>query len=96
MIVGLAMGGTQALSRSYYGSMIPQESSAEFFGFYTVFTKFSAIWGPWAFAAITHFSKSARLAILSLITFFVLGLILLVMVDETKAREARTGAVLSI
>jgi UMF1 family MFS transporter len=89
MIVGLAMGGTQALSRSYYGSMIPQESSAEFFGFYTVFSKFSAIWGPWAFAVITHFSKSARLAILSLITFFVLGLILLVMVDETKAREAR-------
>ncbi|MCU1287128.1 MAG: hypothetical protein JWO13_3478 [Acidobacteriales bacterium] len=92
MIVGLAMGGTQALSRSYYGSMIPQESSAEFFGFYTVFSKFSAIWGPWAFAAITHFTHSARTAIVSLITFFILGLGLLLMVNEEKAREARTTA----
>jgi UMF1 family MFS transporter len=92
MIVGLAMGGTQALSRSYYGSMIPEESSAEFFGFYTVFSKFSAIWGPWAFAAITHFTESARTAIVSLIVFFIVGLILLVMVDEKKAREARNTA----
>src|SRR4051812_12849829 len=80
MIVGLAMGGTQALSRSYYGSMIPEESSAEFFGFYTVFSKFSAIWGPWAFAAITHFTQSARTAIVSLIIFFIVGSILLMMV----------------
>jgi UMF1 family MFS transporter len=86
MIVGIAMGGTQALSRSYYGLMIPEESSAEFFGFYTVFSKFSAIWGPWAFAAITHFTQSGRTAILSLITFFIVGLILLVMVDEGKAK----------
>jgi len=92
MIVGLTLGGTQALSRSYYGSMIPEDSSAEFFGFYTVFSKFSAIWGPWAFAAITYFSHSARTAIVSLITFFIVGLILLVCVDETKARAARTLA----
>jgi UMF1 family MFS transporter len=89
MIVGLTLGGTQALSRSYYGSMIPKDASAEFFGFYTVFSKFSAIWGPWAFAAITYFSHSARTAIVSLIAFFIVGLILLVCVDETKARAAR-------
>jgi UMF1 family MFS transporter len=92
MIVGLTLGGTQALSRSYYGSMIPEDSSAEFFGFYTVFSKFSAIWGPWAFAAITYFSHSARTAIVSLIAFFIVGLILLVCVDEKKARAARTVA----
>jgi UMF1 family MFS transporter len=90
MIVGLTLGGTQALSRSYYGSMIPEDSSAEFFGFYTVFSKFSAIWGPWAFAAITYFSHSARTAIVSLIAFFIVGLTLLLCVDETKARAARS------
>ena len=92
IIVGLTLGGTQALSRSYYGSMIPEDSSAEFFGFYTVFSKFSAIWGPWAFAAITYFSHSARTAIVSLIAFFIVGLTLLLCVDETKARAARTLA----
>jgi UMF1 family MFS transporter len=38
------------LSRSFYGSMVPEEASAEFYGFYTVFTKFAAMWGPWLFA----------------------------------------------
>lgn len=92
MIVGVALGGTQALSRSYYGSMIPKESSAEFYGFYTVFSKFSAIWGPWAFAAITHFAHSARTAIVSLVVFFILGLILLMSVNEERAREAKFAA----
>ena len=87
-IVGLTMGGTQSLSRSYYGSMIPEDASAEFFGFYTVFTKFSAIWGPWTYAVVAHL-LGARVAISSLIVFFVVGLLLLVMVDEEKARLCR-------
>jgi UMF1 family MFS transporter len=91
ILVGLAMGGVQSLSRSLYGSMVPEEASAEFFGFYTVFSKFSAIWGPWTFALITHFSQSARTAIVSLIAYFVVGVILLALVDETKARSAKTA-----
>ncbi|HUS20119.1 MAG TPA: MFS transporter [Terriglobales bacterium] len=89
VIVGVAMGGSQSLSRSYYGSMIPAEASAEFFGFYTVFSKFSAIWGPWVFALITHFAQSARTAIVSLVVFFVIGVILLSLVDEQQARSAK-------
>jgi UMF1 family MFS transporter len=88
--VGLVLGGSQALSRSFYGSMIPEEASAEFFGFYTVFSKFSAIWGPLVLAVIRQWAGTARLAIVSLIVFFVAGLILLAFVDETKAREARS------
>jgi MFS transporter, UMF1 family len=93
MIVGIAMGGAQSLSRSYYGSMIPEEASAEFFGFYTVFTKFSAIWGPWTFALITHLAGSARTAILALITYFIAGTALLLAVNETKARAAKEAAI---
>lgn len=92
MVVGLAMGGSQSLSRSYYGSMVPEEASAEFFGFYTVFSKFSAIWGPWVFAAITHFAQSARTAIVSLIVFFIIGVLLLLLVNEDEARKAKTSA----
>ena len=87
IVVGIVLGGSQALSRSYYGSMIPADSSAEFYGFYTVFSKFSAIWGPSVFALITQWTGSSRLAILSLVSFFVLGLVLLYFVDERKARS---------
>jgi UMF1 family MFS transporter len=89
IIAGIVMGGSQALSRSFYGSMIPEEASAEFYGFYTVFSKFSAIWGPFVYAFILQTTGNARNAILSLIVLFILGLILLYFVDEKKAREAK-------
>lgn len=88
-IVGIVLGGSQALSRSFYGMMIPENASAEFYGFYTVFSKFSAIWGPFTLAFVRHALGSARLAIASLIFFFIAGLVLLYFVDERKAREAR-------
>jgi len=88
-VVGIVMGGSQALSRSFYGSMVPEEASAEFYGFYTVFSKFSSIWGPWLFAFIRQVTGTARLSILSLILFFLVGLVLLYFVDEDKAREAK-------
>jgi UMF1 family MFS transporter len=88
-VVGIVMGGSQALSRSFYGSMVPEEASAEFFGFYTVFSKFSSIWGPWVFAFIRQVSGTARLSIVSLIVFFLVGLVLLYFVDENKARQAK-------
>ena len=88
VVVGLVLGGSQALSRSLYGSMIPPQASAEFYGFYTLFSKFSSIWGPWVFAATTLIAGSARSAILSLVAFFLVGLVLLSLVDEEKARQA--------
>jgi UMF1 family MFS transporter len=88
-VVGIVLGGSQALSRSFYASIIPEDASAEFFGFYTVFSKFSAIWGPLAFGVISHWAGSSRNAILSLVFFFIVGMILLGFVDEKKARLAR-------
>jgi MFS transporter, UMF1 family len=64
-LVRLVLGGAQALSRSLYGSMIPEAASAEFFGFYSVFSKFSAIWGPLIFALVSDLTGSARNSILS-------------------------------
>ena len=87
-LVGIVMGGSQALSRSFYGSMVPAEASAEFYGFYSVFSKFSAIWGPFVFGAVNLVTGSSRSAIVSLIIFFIVGLVLLYFVDEEKARLA--------
>lgn len=87
--VGLVLGGTQALSRSLYGSMIPEEASAEFYGFYSVFSKFASIWGPLLFALVNDLTGSSRNAILSLIVFFALGFLLLSRVNIEEARRAK-------
>ncbi len=88
-VIGIVQGGVQALSRSLYGSMIPEEASAEFYGFYSVLSKFSAIWGPIIFAFVSDVSGSGRNAILSLIVFFVVGGILLSLVNIEEARASR-------
>ena len=89
IVIGLVLGGTQALSRSLYGSIIPQQASAEFFGFFSVFTKFSAIWGPIIFATFRQVTGSSRPAVLSLAAFFAVGFVLLSLVDVEKARAGR-------
>ena len=80
--VGFVLGGSQSLSRSFYGAMIPSNESAEFFGFFSVFAKFSAIWGPFVFGIIRQITGTSRLAILSLVGFFIIGIILLCFVKE--------------
>ncbi len=89
VVIGVVLGGTQALSRSLYGSMIPADQSAEFYGFYSVFSKFSAIWGPWAFALVRQTTGSSRLAILSIAFFFVAGGLLFLQVDVDSGRARR-------
>ena len=87
--VGFVLGGTQALSRSLYGTMIPEASAAEFYGFFSVFNKFSAIWGPLVFALVSTIADDARPAILSVIAFFAIGGFLLRRVDIEAAQASR-------
>ena len=88
-VVGLVLGGVQALSRSLYASMIPEEAAAEFFGFFSVFSKFSAIWGPLVFAVVSGATGSGRPAIMSVVAFFIIGGVLLSRVDVEEARRSR-------
>ncbi len=87
--VGLVLGGVQALSRSLYATMIPEQASSEFFGFYSVFSKFSAIWGPLVFSIVSHRTGSGRPAVLSIVAFFIIGGILLSRVNVAEARTDR-------
>ena len=66
-LVGTVQGGTQALSRSLFASMIPQHKSGEFFGFFSIFEKFAGIFGPLIFAGTIAATGSSRNAILSVI-----------------------------
>lgn len=92
ILVALVQGGTQALSRSLYASMIPKHLSSEFFGFYSVFEKVSGIAGPAVFGMMVWMTGSSRDAILSVIGFFVVGAILLVMTNVDHGRKTAAGA----
>jgi MFS transporter, UMF1 family len=92
-LVATVQGGSQALSRSLFASMIPPEKSSEFFGFFGVFEKFAGIVGPALFAITVRATGSSRNAILSVIVFFVVGAALLWMVDvEEGKRVAAAGS----
>ncbi len=90
LMVGLVLGGSQSLSRSLYASMMPIRFSAQCFGMYSVFNKLSSIMGPFLYGYISMVTGSARPAILALLIFFVGGLILLWVLNETKARAAQS------
>ena len=87
-LVGTVQGGSQALSRSLFASMIPRARSSEFFGFFAVFEKFGAIAGPATFALASSLTGSSRSAILSVIAFFVVGAIILSRVNVVEGQRA--------
>ena len=92
LLVGMVQGGSQALSRSLFASMVPRHKSSEFFGFFGVFEKFAGIVGPGVFAVMILITGSSRGAILSIIAFFVVGGVLLAMVDVEDGRRVAREA----
>lgn len=86
-LVGMVQGGTQALSRSLFASMIPAHKSGEFFGFYSVFEKFASIGGPLLFAATIQLTGSSRNAILGVIAFFIVGAWILSRVNVAEGQR---------
>ncbi len=88
--VGLVQGGSQALSRSLYGNMVPKSQAAEFFGFYSTSSKIAGVLGPLVFGVVSQLAGASRLSILSLIIFFLVGGVLLMLVDVREGiRVAR-------
>jgi len=90
LFAGAAIGSSQSSSRSLMALLTPAEHAAEFFGFYDgIAGNASAIMGPLTFGAISSFTGSQRVAVLSVLIFFVAGLILLQEVKvEWRKREA--------
>jgi MFS transporter, UMF1 family len=92
IMVGMVQGGTQALSRSLFASMIPRHKSSEFFAFFGVFERYAGILGPAIFAWVVEHSGTSRNAILSVVGFFVLGGALLTLVNVEEGRRAARQA----
>ena len=76
-VVGLVQGGVQAISRSFFSTLIPEKKAAEFFGFYNFIGKSSVFIGPFMVSGIALLTESPNLGILSLLILFIPGLILL-------------------
>ncbi len=84
-VIAIVLGGSQALSRSVYSLMIPKGQEAEYFSLYEVSDKGTSWLAPLMFGLALQFTHSYRVAILSLVVFFIVGLALLVRVDVRKA-----------
>lgn len=94
IIVGLVLGGSQAASRSLLGVFVPLENAAEFFGFFAISGKFSSVIGPFMFAILLHIFGAVRVSMLALLSFFVIGGIILYFVNEQKGIVEGTQPIL--
>lgn len=88
VLVGLFQGGIQSVSRSYFAKLIPDKAdSNEFFGFFSVFSKFSAILGPIAVAILIQLTHETRFGILGLIPMMLIGAFILLFVKDPKCER---------
>ena len=84
-IIAMVLGGSQAISRSLYSQVIPTGKQAEYYSFYEVSDKGTSWFGPLLFGLVNQLTGSLRPAILSLIFFFVAGLVMLPFFNVNKA-----------
>ncbi len=85
--VGIVQGGTQALSRSLFATMVPKTRTTEFFGFYSTGEKVAGIVGPTIFGLVGQLTGSSRWGIVSVSVLFIAGAALLWRVNEREGRR---------
>lgn len=86
-MVGTVQGGIQALSRSYFGKLVPPARSSEYFGFFDIFGKYAAVLGPLLYGLMAHATGRSSYGILSIAIFFALAFLLLL----AGARDLRAA-----
>ncbi|MFC4713380.1 MFS transporter [Planococcus dechangensis] len=87
MLVASSQGGIQALSRSYFGKLVPKQNANEFFGFYNIFGKFAAISGPLLVGVTAQVTGNTSMGVLSLVVLFVIGFVVLMFVPEPEPHD---------
>lgn len=86
ILVGLFQGGIQALSRSYFGKLVPKEHSNEYYGFFDIFGRYASVMGTFLVSVITAATGSANLGVLSIGILLVVGLVLLLTLPDARSR----------
>ena len=88
VLVGTAQGGIQALSRSFYGKLVPAEHASEYFGFFDVFGKFSAVIGPALFGVVAQLTGVTNYGALAVMFMFILGGAIFMFLGPRNAEKA--------
>ena len=83
--IGIVLGGSQALSRSLFSQLIPKGKEGEYFGFYEISDKGTSWLGPLLFGLTYQPTGTYRVAIISLVVFFVVGFVALLAVPMRRA-----------
>jgi len=91
VLVGTCQGGIQALSRSFFGKLIPPSRSNEFYGFFDIFGKFAAVIGPGLYALVANLTGRSSFGILSLMLLFAIGLMTII-IGRKHLRQAEIQA----
>ncbi len=89
---GIVMGASQSLARGLQGEFTPKGREAEFFGFFAVSGRFASLFGPLTYGLVVALTGSLRAGILSLIFFFIIGIIILYGVDEEEGKRVAETA----
>ncbi len=88
ILVGLFQGGVQALSRSYFGKLVPKEHANEYYGFFDIFGRYASVVGTFLVGAITALTGNASLGVLSIGLLLLVGLALLLTLPEAHGEKA--------
>lgn len=82
--VGLFQGGIQALSRSYFGKLIPKERANEYYGFFDIFGRYASVMGTLLVSVVTSLTGNPSLGVLSIGILLVVGLVMLVKLSRMR------------
>ena len=94
VLAGVVMGGSQSASRSLQGIFTPDANSAEFYGFFAVSGKFASVFGPLIYGILIAITGNVQSGILSVLLFFIVGMVILWTVNEKKGLEEKQRPVL--
>lgn len=84
VLVGLFQGGIQALSRSYFGRLIPKERANEYYGFFDIFGRYASVMGTLLVSVVTSLTANPSLGVLSIGILLVVGLVMLVKLSRLQ------------
>ena len=84
VVVGMFQGGIQALSRSYFGKLIPKERSNEYYGFFDIFGRYASVMGTLLVSVVTLLTGDASLGVLSIGILLVVGFVMLIRLSRIK------------
>jgi UMF1 family MFS transporter len=93
ILVGTVQGGIQALSRSYFGKLIPPERSNEYFGFFDIFGKFAAVMGTALYGFISVATGSAAMGIASVSVLFIVAFVILIVGRKIILKSELDGGI---